>query len=74
MKTAIFFLILTSLTQWGCQFLGGAATGALVTGAGYEYNAKRQMDKLDDDLRAGRINRDEYNDRKRQVESGSIIY
>lgn len=74
MKNAIFFLILASLTQWGCQFLGGAATGALVTGAGYEYNAKRQMDKLDDDLRAGRINRDEYNDRKRQVESGSIIY
>jgi hypothetical protein len=74
MKTAIFFLILASLTQSGCQFLGGAATGALVTGAGYEYNAKRQMDKLDDDLRAGRINRDEYNDRKRQIESGSIIY
>jgi hypothetical protein len=46
----------------------------LATGAGYEYNAKRQMDRLDDDLRAGRINRDEYNDRKRQIERGSIIY
>jgi hypothetical protein len=32
------------------------------------------MDKLEDDLRAGRIGREEYNDRKRQIERGSIIY
>jgi hypothetical protein len=52
----------------------GAAVGALGTGGGYEHNAKRQMDKLEDDRRSGRISRDEYQDRKRQIEKGSIIY
>jgi len=67
-------LIFMSLCQWGCQFLGGAAAGSLATGAAYEINAKRQMDKLEDDRRSGRISRDEYQDRKRQIEKGSIIY
>jgi len=54
--------------------LGGAATGALATGAGYEINAKRQMDRLEDDYKSRRISREEYESRKRQIESGSIIY
>jgi len=74
MRKLTLLVLLAAVSQAGCQFLGGAATGALVTGAGYEYNAKRQMDRLDEDLRAGRISREEYNDRKRQIESGSLIY
>jgi Tfp pilus assembly protein PilO len=62
------------LGQSGCAFLGGAATGALVTGAGYEYQAKRQMDQLEDDFRKERISRKEYESRKKQIEAGSIIY
>jgi hypothetical protein len=62
------------LAQWGCAFLGGAATGALATGAGYEINSKRQMDKLEDDYKNERISRREYEERKKQIESGSIIY
>jgi hypothetical protein len=62
------------LTQAGCAFLGGTATGALATGAAYEYQAKRQMDRLDEDLRNERISRREYEERKRQIEAGSIIY
>jgi hypothetical protein len=62
------------MTQWGCAFLGGATTGVLATGAGYEINAKRQMDKLEDDYRNERISRSEYEQRKRQIESGSIVY
>ena len=58
----------------GCAFLGGAATGALATGAGYEINSKRQMDKLEDDYKNERISRREYEERKKQIESGSIIY
>jgi hypothetical protein len=46
----------------------------LATGAGYEINAGRQMDQLEDDLRNERITREEYEQRKRQIESGSIIY
>ena len=66
--------MLASVNQWGCEFIGGAATGALATGAGYEINAKRQMDRLEDDYRRERISRREYESRKSQIESGSIIY
>jgi hypothetical protein len=74
MKKLLFALLLASTTQWGCEFLGGAATGALVTGAGYEVNNKRQMDRLDEDYRNERISRRDYEERKRQIEAGSIIY
>lgn len=76
MKSLYVVLMLAGLVQWGCSpaFWGGTATGALATGAGYEYNAKRQMDKLEDDRKSGRIGREEYEDKKRQIERGSIIY
>ena len=74
MKKLVVLLLLAGMTQWGCAFLGGAATGVLATGAGYEINAKRQMDKLEDDYRSERISREEYEQRKRQIESGSIVY
>ena len=74
MAKFIALLILVALSQAGCQFIGGAATGALVTGAGYEIQAKRQMGRLDEDLRAEKISRREYEARKRQIEAGSILY
>jgi hypothetical protein len=74
MVKLIVFLLLAAISQSGCAFLGGAATGVLATGAGYEVNAKRQMDKLEDDHRNERISRAEYEQRKRQIESGSIVY
>jgi hypothetical protein len=75
MKRHYLALILfVSLCQAGCAFLGGAAVGSLATGAGYEISAKRQMDKLEDDYRSERIPRREYESRKKQIESGSIIY
>lgn len=67
-------LLITSLGLWGCEFLGGAAVGSLATGAGYEINAKRQMDRLEDDYRNERISRREYEARKSQIEHGSILY
>jgi hypothetical protein len=67
-------LVALAMAQSGCAFLGGAAAGTLAAGAGYEINAKRQMDKLDEDLRAERISRREYEARKKQIEAGSIIY
>ena len=74
MKGLVVGLLLVGLSQAGCQFLGGAATGALATGAGYEVQAKRQMDRLEEDYRNRRISREEYESRKRQIESGSIVY
>jgi hypothetical protein len=74
MKALATLLLLGSLALAGCEFAAGAATGALATGAGYEINAKRQRDKLEDDYRNERISRREYEARKRQIEKGSIIY
>jgi ribulose kinase len=67
-------LLLIVMTQSGCAFLGGAATGAVAAGAGYEIQAKRQMDRLDEDLKNRRISREEYEDRRQQIQKGSIIY
>ena len=74
MKKYLVLILLAGLTQQGCAFLGGVAAGTLATGAGYEINAKRQMDRLDEDLRNERISRREYDERKQQIEKGSIIY
>jgi hypothetical protein len=73
-KLAIMFAILAGLSQWGCQFLGGAAVGGLATGAGYELRAKQQMDQLEEDYKKEKISRKEYESRKKQIEAGSIIY
>jgi hypothetical protein len=75
MKNLMLVLaLMVALGQSGCAFLGGAALGALGTSAGYEINAKSKMDQLEDDYRAERISRKEYEARKSQLEKGSIIY
>jgi hypothetical protein len=74
MKNLAILLLLGSLGIGGCEFVAGAATGALATGAGYEINSKRQMDRLEDDYRRERISRREYERRREQIERGSIVY
>lgn len=74
MKKYILLVMMMSVSGWGCQFIGGAAVGGLATGAGYELNAKRQMDRLEEDYRNERISRREYESRKSQIERGSIFY
>jgi hypothetical protein len=54
--------------------LGGAVVGAGGAGAAYEYNAYRQMQQLEEDYKAERICRAEYEKRKQQIVAGSIIY
>lgn len=73
-KALATVLLLGCLALGGCEFVAGAATGALATGAGYEINAKRQMDRLENDYRDERIGRREYERRRHQIEKGSIIY
>jgi hypothetical protein len=57
----------------GCEFLGGAAVGAGAAGGAYEIRAERALDELEDDYRAGRIDREEYLKRKREIERGSVL-
>jgi len=74
MKILLVLLFAAVVSQSGCAFLGGAATVELTTARADEIQAKRQMDKLDEDFRNERISRREYEQRKQQIESGSIIY
>jgi len=66
--------IVLALSQSGCMFLGGAALGAAGTGAAYEINARQQLDRLEEDYKAERISRREYEARKKQIEEGSLVY
>jgi hypothetical protein len=69
-------LIFLAATMQGCskEMLGGAAVGAAGVGAAYEYQNKRQMDRLEEDFKAGNITKEEYLKRKEDIKSGSIIY
>ena len=60
----------------GCskEMIGGAAVGAAGVGAAYEYQNKKQMDRLEEDFKAGRINKEEYLKRKEDIKNGSLIY
>ena len=73
-KLLLAVVLMMALGQSGCAFLGGAAVGSVATAAGYEINAHSQMSKLEDDYKAERISRREYDSRKSQIEKGSIIY
>ena len=77
-RLMISILLLSFISLSGCSSnmgsaglgaVGGAAAGA----AGYEYNAHRQMQQLEEEYRTGRINREEYEARKKQIEQGSIL-
>ena len=67
---------LTSLT--GCSgavgsgMLGGVL-GAGAAGGGYEYNLKRQKDRVEEDFKAGKIDQKEYEIRKDQIARDSFF-
>jgi hypothetical protein len=73
-KLVLVALLITGLTQSGCEFLAGTLVGGGAAGGGYEYQAYRQMQQLEEDYKNRRISREEYEDRKKQIEKGSIIY
>jgi len=73
-KLMLALVLMVGVGQSGCAFLGGAAVGALGTSAGYEINAHSKMNQLEDDYKAERISRREYEARKSQLEKGSIVY
>jgi hypothetical protein len=56
------------------EFVGGAAAGAAVGGGAYEYQNKQALEDLEDDFEEGKISREEYLRRKKEIESKSLIY
>lgn len=71
-----FFLIAAVLTFSGCSgaFWGGAGSGTVATGAGYELRARQQMKQLDEDYKSGKIDQREYDIRRDQIQKGSLVY
>ena len=65
----IVMLLATSIVT-GCAALIGAGAA----GGTYEYQNKQQLNKLEEDFKAGNIGHSEYLKRKKLIEEGSIIY
>ena len=59
-------------SSWGSAGLG-AAGGAVATGGGYEYNAKRQTDRVEQEYKDGKIDKREYDIRIDQINRMSIF-
>jgi len=59
-------------SRWGSAGLG-AAGGAVATGGGYEYVIDREMKRVEEDYREGRIDQREYEIRKDQIQRLSIL-
>lgn len=68
-------LFSSAIALSGCgSFWKGAAVGAVGVGAVDAITAKSQLDRLDEDYKAGKITREEYDIRRDQIKKGSIIY
>ena len=61
----------------GCSSVGGGLLGGVLgagaAGGGYEYNLKRQKDRVEEDFKAGKINPEEYEIRKDQIVRDSLL-
>jgi len=75
-KILIMALILPLLLVIGCSrgTIGGVAVGAGATGAAYEYQNKRALETLENDWKVGRISKEEYLRRKKEIEKRSLVY
>ena len=76
-KIMMSFLVLAiglSLSACSGAFWTGAGGGTLAAGAGYEVNAKVQMDNLEKDFAAGKIDKREYDIRKDQIKKMSVFH
>jgi len=73
-QSMVLLVLVIALGQWGCEFIGRSAPGSGATAAGYDYYSTRRMNQLEEDYRAERIGRRDYEMRKGQLEMGYIVY
>jgi len=73
-KLMALLALMIALGQWGCQFVGGSASGNITPVSGYDSNSHYQMNQLEEDYRDQRISRKDYEVRKGQVEIGFILF
>ncbi len=63
---------LLALTGCSRGFYGGAAVGAAGAGAAYEYQAHKAIEDLKADYEAGKITKEEYERRKKEIQERSL--
>ena len=74
-KATLLMALIGAGVVAGCSSkAGNVAVGAGAAGAAYEYSNKRTMDKLDQDAKEGKISREEYDRRRKEVEEKSVVY
>ena len=73
-KSMVLLALMIAVGQWGCQFIGGPASGNRTRVLGYASNSHYQMNQLEEDYRAQRLTRKDYEIRKGQVEIGFTLY
>jgi len=69
---SLFLMMCGCESKWGSAGLG-AAGGAVAAGGGYEYVIDREMKKIEQDLKDGKIDQREYEIRKDQIQRMSIL-
>ncbi len=69
----VFFLFAGGCdSNWGSAGVG-AAGGAVVAGGSYEYVSNREMKRIEQDYKDGKIDQREYEIRKDQIQRMSIL-
>ena len=73
----LFTCLVLVVTVAGCSSVGGGLLGGVlgagVAGGGYEYNLKRQKDRVEEEFKAGKIDQKEYEIRKDQIVRDSLL-
>ncbi len=69
---SLFLMCSGCESKWGSAG-AGAAGGAVAAGGGYEYVANREMKKIEQDYKDGKIDKREYEIRKDQIQRMSIL-
>lgn len=79
MKIVIFWAMLFAAamltgceSDWGTAGLG-AAGGAAAGVGGYEYKANKELDRIEEEYKAGRMDQREYEIRKDQIQRMSLL-
>ena len=70
---AFFVLSLSGCSSSGGSAVLGALGGAAAGAGGYEYHLKKQKDQVEADFKDGKIDQQEYEIRKDQIERDSLI-
>ena len=74
-RNYLFIGVLLILGVTGCSTKAeNIGLGAGAAGAAYEYSNKKQIEQLDKDLQEGKISKEEYDRRRKEIERRSIIY